>query len=56
MIKNNFTMPATYVSPAVKVTKLNPRRVMCTSPYGEQGAAGAQGLYVDETQGDENDY
>ena len=40
MIKNNFTTPATYVSPAVKVTKLNPRRVMCTSPYGEQGAAG----------------
>lgn len=41
MIKNNFTTPATYVSPAVKVTKLNPRRVMCTSPsYGGPNEAG----------------
>ena len=39
MIKNNFTTPATYVSPAVKVTQLKARRVLCSS-YGEEGAAG----------------
>lgn len=55
MIKNNFTTPATYVSPAVKVTQLKARRVLCLS-YGEEGAAAAQGSYVDETQGDDNDY
>lgn len=31
MIKNNFNELGTYVSPAIKVAQLNPRRVMCQS-------------------------
>ena len=44
MIKNNFTTPATYVSPAVKVTQLKARRVLCSSLYGEEGAPGSTGI------------
>lgn len=40
MIKHNSKVLATYVSPAIKVAQLNPRRVMCTSPYGQNGMAG----------------
>lgn len=52
MINNNFNEPGTYVSPAVKVTQINVRRVMCTSPgYGVEGQAGKSvtwGEYYDE--------
>lgn len=34
MIKNNSNELGTYVSPAIKVAQLNPRRVMCQSPFG----------------------
>lgn len=50
MIKNNSIELGTYVSPAVKVTQINPRRVMCISPgnldkgnYSNSGYAGGDG-------------
>ena len=51
MKKNNLNELETYVSPAVKVAQLNPRRVMCTSPgFGNPGYAGADGLYDDSDE------
>lgn len=32
MMKNNSNELGSYVSPAVKVVQINPRRVMCQSP------------------------
>lgn len=56
MIKNNSIELGAYVSPAVKVAQLKARRVMCSSPYGDPGHAGSQGILDDETVGDDNDY
>lgn len=51
---NNSIVPAAYVSPAVRVASVRSRGVMCTSPYGEQGAAGKQGSLFDNE--DEEDF
>lgn len=47
---NNSIVPAAYVSPAVKWVNARTRGVMCTSPYGEQGAAGKQGSLFDNEE------
>lgn len=54
MIKNNFNELGTYVSPAIKVAQLNPRRVMCQSTqlrYGEN--PGVPGMMLDDNSYDE---
>lgn len=47
MVKNNFKMPVAYASPAVKMTRLHSRRVLCQSiplQYGDDpGAPGKMG-------------
>lgn len=51
MINNNFNELGTYVSPAVKVTQIQTRRVMCTSPgFGDPGQAGHVGFYDDANE------
>lgn len=47
---NNSIVPGAYVSPAVKWVNARTRGVMCTSPYGEQGAAGKQGSLFDNEE------
>lgn len=48
MLKNYYYGLGTYVSPAIKVAQLNPRRVMCQSPFGKKGEAGAQGMWIED--------
>ena len=50
MLKINSNVPAAYVSPAVKWVNTRTRGGMCTSPYGEQGAAGKQGSLYDNDE------
>lgn len=53
MKKNNLNELGTYVSPAVKVAQINPRRVMCQSTYGENNLPGAQLNWTDyDEEGD----
>lgn len=54
MLKINSNVPGAYVSPAVKWVNARTKGVMCTSPYGEQGAAGKQGSLFDNE--DEEDF
>ena len=47
----NYKKP-NYETPDMRVFEMHIEGVMCTSPYGEDGEAGAIGVYSLEEEGD----